>query len=70
MTRKRAPKIRTFDGAGFWAGSYVGGRAKLLRLAGVPEGEIPDLAAVAYSELPGELRYAIEASGIRKKDLA
>ena len=70
MKPARHPKIRTFDGPGFWSDAYANQRGALLRLAGVPEESIPDLVNMRYLDLPADIRYDIEAGGISKKDLA
>jgi len=63
------PKIGTFDGAGFWKNAYAHQRGTLLRLVKVPDDQIKVLVDKAYSELPPPLRYEIETSGIKQKDL-
>lgn len=63
------PKIRTFDGAGFWQNAYAHQRGKLLKKVDVPEDQIAALVDKRYPELPASLKYEIETSGIRKKDL-
>ena len=62
MTRK-ASKISTFDGAGFWKNSYAHQRGKLLRAMQVPDDQIKILAMKKYAELPSPLRYEIETNG-------
>jgi len=57
------PKISTFDGTNFWKNAYAHQRGKLLK-------EIKELVNKKYEELPAELKYKIETSGIKKKDLA
>ncbi|RNJ78043.1 MAG: hypothetical protein EB829_02445 [Nitrosopumilus sp. H8] len=64
-----ARKISTFDGSGFWKNAYVHQRAKLLRLAGVPEAQISGLADKRYSELSSDLRFDIETCGADSRDL-
>ena len=66
---KYLPKIGTFDGAGFWKKAYAHQRGKLLRLAKVPDDQIKILVNKTYPELPPPLRYEIETSGIKQKDL-
>ena len=63
------PKIGTFDGAGFWKNAYAHQRGNLLRLVKVPDDQIKILVDKAYHELPPPLRYEIETSGIKQKDL-
>lgn len=63
------PKIKTFDGAGFWKNSYAHQRGKLLRKVNVPDEQIVVLANKKYQDLPAPLKYEIETSGIDKKDL-
>ena len=63
------PKIGTFDGAGFWKNAYAHQRGKLLRKVNVPDDQIIILVNKKYSELPSALKYEIETSGIKKKDL-
>lgn len=63
------PKVGTFDGPGFWAGAYAHQRAGLLRKAGVPEGRIAGLVDGPYAGLPDDVRYAVETSGLRRRDL-
>ena len=62
MTRK-AGKISTFDGAGFWKNAYAHQRGKLLRAMQVPDDQIKILAMKKYAELPAPLRYEIETNG-------
>jgi len=66
---KYLPKIGTFDGAGFWKNAYAHQRGNLLRLVKVPDDQIKVLVDKAYHELPPPLRYEIETSGIKQKDL-
>ena len=66
---KNLPKIGTFDGAGFWIMAYAHQRGKLLRLVKVPDDQIKILVNKTYPELPPPLRYEIETSGIKQKDL-
>lgn len=66
---KYMPKIGTFDGAGFWKNAYAHQRGKLLRKVNVPDDQIVVLVNKKYSELPAALKYEIETSGIKKKDL-
>jgi len=63
------PKISTFDGATFWKNAYAHQRGKLLTIVGISEEEIKELANTKYEELPAQLKYKIETSGIKKKDL-
>lgn len=63
------PKIGTFDGAGFWKNAFAHQRGKLLRRVNVPDDQIIILVNKKYSELPAALKYDIETSGIKKKDL-
>ncbi len=63
------PKIGTFDGAGFWKNAFAHQRGKLLRRVNVPDDQIIILVNKKYSELPAALKYEIETSGIKKKDL-
>jgi len=63
------PKISTFDGATFWKNAYAHQRGKLLKIVGISEEEIKELANTKYGELPAQLKYKIETSGIKKKDL-
>ena len=63
------PKIGTFDGSGFWKNAYAHQRGKLLRKVNVPDDQIVILVNKKYSELPAALKYEIETSGIKKKDL-
>lgn len=63
------PKIGTFDGAGFWKNAYAHQRGKLLRKVNVPDDQIVVLVNKKYSELPAALKYEIETSGIKKKEL-
>ncbi len=63
------PKIGTFDGAGFWKNAFAHQRGKLLRKVNVPDDQIIILVNKKYSELPAALKYEIETSGIKKKDL-
>jgi len=63
------PKISTFDGATFWKNAYAHQRGKLLKIVGISEEEIRDLANTKYEELSAQLKYKIETSGIKKKDL-
>ncbi|RNJ77818.1 MAG: hypothetical protein EB828_00125 [Nitrosopumilus sp. D6] len=64
-----ARKISTFDGSGFWKNAYVHQRAKLLRLAGVPESQISELADKRYLDLSSDLRYDMETCGAVLRDL-
>ena len=64
------PKISTFDGAKFWKNAYAHQRGKLLKIVDKSEEEIKELVNKKYEELPAELKYTIETSGIKKKDLA
>ncbi|MDX1596832.1 MAG: hypothetical protein R3327_07845 [Nitrosopumilaceae archaeon] len=66
---KYMPKIGTFDGAGFWKNAFAHQRGKLLRKVNVPDDQIIILVNKKYSELPAALKYEIETSGIKKKDL-
>ena len=63
------PKISTFDGPKFWKNAYAHQRGKLLKIVGVTDYEIKELVNKKYEELPSELKYKIETSGIKKKDL-
>ncbi len=63
------PKISTFDGAKFWKNAYAHQRGKLLKIVGISEEEIKELVNIKYEELPAQLKYTIETSGIQKKDL-
>ena len=63
------PKIRTFDGAGFWKNAYAHQRGKLLKKVNVPDEQIVALVNKKYLDLPAPLKYEIETSGIDKKDL-
>ena len=63
------PKIGTFDGAGFWKNAYAHQRGKLLRKVNMNDEQIKELVNKKYEELPAELKYKIETSGIKKKDL-
>ena len=66
---KYMPKIRTFDGAGFWKNAYAHQRGKLLKKVNVPDEQIVALVNKKYLDLPAPLKYEIETSGIDKKDL-
>lgn len=66
---KYLPKIGTFDGAGFWKKAYAHQRGNLLRIVKVPDDQIKILVNKTYAELPAPLRYEIETSGIKQKDL-
>ena len=66
---KYLPKIGTFDGAGFWKKAYAHQRGNLLRMVKVPDDQIKILVNKVYHELPPPLRYDIETSGIKQKDL-
>ena len=66
---KYMPKIGTFDGAGFWKNAYAHQRGKLLKIVGITDDEIKVLVNKKYEELSAELKYKIETSGIKKKDL-
>ena len=63
------PKISTFDGPKFWKNAYAHQRGKLLRIVDISDDEIKELVNKKYEELPAELKYKIETSGIKKKDL-
>ena len=63
------PKISTFDGPKFWKNAYAHQRGKLLKIVDVTDDEIKELVNKKYEELPSELKYKIETSGIKKKDL-
>ena len=63
------PKIRTFDGAGFWNDAYAHQRARLLRLVKIPEDRITELVNKRYQQLPASLKYKIETGGITRRDL-
>ena len=63
------PKIGTFDGAGFWKNAYAHQRGNLLKKVNVPDDQIIILVNKQYYELPAALKYEIETSGIKKKDL-
>ena len=63
------PKISTFDGPKFWKNAYAHQRGKLLKIVVVSDDEIKELVNKKYEELPSELKYKIETSGIKKKDL-
>jgi len=63
------PKISTFDGAKFWKNAYAHQRAKLLRIVKISDDEIKELVNIQYEKLPSSLKYEIETSGIKKKDL-
>ena len=69
MTAKRISKISTFDGAGFWKNAYAHQRGKLLRRVNVPDDQIKILVNKKYQELPAQLKYEIETSGIKKSEL-
>ena len=58
----RGRKVRTFDGPSFWRGAYAHQRASLLRMIGVPEGEIENMISMLYLDLPLDTRYDIETS--------
>ncbi len=64
------PKISTFDGPKFWKNAYAHQRGKLLKIVGMTDEQIKELVNKKYEELPAELKYKIETSGIKKKDLA
>ena len=64
------PKIGTFDGAGFWKNAYAHQRGKLLRRVNVPDDQIKILVNKKYQELPAQLKYEIETSGIKKSELS
>ena len=64
------PKIGTFDGAGFWKNAYAHQRGKLLRRVKVPDDQIKILVNKKYQELPAQLKYEIETSGIKKSELS
>ena len=66
---KYMPKISTFDGPKFWKNAYAHQRGKLLRIVDISDDEIKELVNKKYEELPAELKYKIETSGIKKKDL-
>ena len=53
---KYLPKIGTFNANKFWDNSFADARAKLLRLADVPEEKISEMVSVKYAQL----RYEIE----------
>ncbi len=63
------PKIGTFDGEGFWKKAYAHQRGNLLRKMQVPEDQIKILVDKSYRELPAPLRFEIETSGVKNKDL-
>jgi len=63
------PKIGTFDGAGFWKKAYAHQRGNLLRKMQVPEDQIKILVDKSYHELQAPLRFEIETSGLKNKDL-
>ena len=63
------PKISTFDGPKFWKNAYAHQRGKLLKIVGITDDDIKVLVNKKYEELPPELKYKIETSGIKKKDL-
>ncbi len=63
------PKISTFDGAKFWKNAYAHQRGKLLKIVGISEEDLKELVNIKYEELPAQLKYTIETSGIKKKDL-
>ena len=64
------PKIGTFDGARFWKNAYAHQRGKLLRRVKVPDDQIKILVNKKYQELPAQLKYEIETSGIKKSELS
>lgn len=66
---KYLPKIGTFDGAGFWKKAYAHQRGNLLRQVKVPDDQIKILVDKQYLQLPAPLRFEIETSGIKEKDL-
>ncbi len=63
------PKIGTFDGEKFWKNAYAHQRGKLLRKVNVPDDQIKILVNKQYVQLPAQLKYEIETSGIKKSDL-
>ena len=63
------PKIRTFDGAGFWKDAYAHQRGRLLKKVNVPDDQIRAMVDKKYHELPAALRYEIETSRLSKKDV-
>ena len=63
------PKIKTFDGTGFWKNAYAHQRGKLLKKIDVPDDQIAILTNKRYGDLLAALRYEIETSGIDKKSL-
>ena len=64
---KYLPKIGTFNANKFWDNSFADARAKLLRLADVPEEKISEMVSVKYAQLSAELRYEIETSILARK---
>lgn len=63
------PKIGTFDGEKFWKNAYAHQRGKLLKKVNVPDDQIKILVNKQYVQLPAQLKYEIETSGINKLDL-
>ncbi len=63
------PKIGTFDGEKFWKNAYAHQRGKLLKKVNVPDDQIKILVNKQYVQLPAQLKYEIETSGIKKSDL-
>jgi len=69
-TSRHLPKIKTFDGSGFWKNAFAHQRGKLLRIVKVPDDQIKILVNRPYSELPAPLKYEIETTpGINKENL-
>ena len=66
---KYLPKIGTFNANKFWDNSFADARAKLLRLADVPEEKISEMVSVKYAQLSAELRYEIETSRYWRENL-
>ncbi len=60
------PKIGTFDGEKFWKNAYAHQRGKLLKKVNVPDDQIKILVNKQYVQLPAQLKYEIETSGIKK----
>ena len=65
---KYLPKIGTFNANKFWDNSFADARAKLLRLADVPEEKISEMVSVKYAQLSAELRYEIDQILVTKNN--
>ena len=63
------PTIATFDASTFWKDAYAHQRGKLLKKVSVPDDQIIEMVNKKYVELPASLKYDIETSGIKKKEL-